>query len=312
MATHKKLIMPSNSTTNNIYPIQTCDINQYLKEHPFLATLIHKNGVLFECDGDAPSPSKDYGQLQINFDRVILRWWKITLRNIEGAIYPGEIKNSYEDFYHDEIAQREISRIFGQKILDYCLNLVCGRIDWLSRLPLNIQIKIFSFVNLDDIPQLSLVSKLFRTICRHNDLWKIFYIRQHGRQALENKNLLQLAERRGWRHVFFTNRLKLQIELRREAQLERYHPEDPSDLVKARERRQKLQPSPPVTPREQVSVRRHSITTRKEPLSMSPLPNRIGSAQTDIDSRSHSPLLSTRSKNSRVSSALSSRSLTNH
>lgn len=302
--------MPTHASST--YPIQTFDVPQFLKQHPLLSTLVSKNGVLFECDGDAPSPSKDYGQLQISVDRVLLRWWKITLRNIEGAIYPGEIKNSYEDFYHDEVAQREVSRIFGQRTLDYCLNLVRGRIDWLSRLPLNIQIRIFSFLDLDDIPPISLISKLFRSICRHNDLWKIFYIRQHGRQALENKALLQLAEKRGWRHVFFTNRLKLQIELRREAQLERHHPEDPSDLVKARERRKQLHPSPPVTARDQPSIRRHSIATRKEPLSLTPLPNRIGSAQTDVDSRSNSPLLSTRSKDGRSGSSLSLRSLNKH
>jgi hypothetical protein len=58
------------------------------------------------------------------------------------------------------------------------------------------------------------------------------------------------------------------MELRREAQLERHHPEDPSDLVKARERRNQLQSSPPPKPK-QPSLRRHSFATRKE----SPLPN---------------------------------------
>ncbi len=207
----------------------------------------------------------------IFFPKVILRWWKITLRNIEGSIYPGEIKNSYEDFYHDEIAKREICRIFGQKTLDYCLKFVCGQIDWLSRLPINIQIKIFSFINLDDIPQLSLVSKLFRSICRHNDLWKLFYIRQHGRIILQNKDLIHLAEKCGWRKVFFTNRLKLQMELRREAQLEQHHREDPSDLVKAQERQK------------QHLIRRHSFATRKQSPSISPLPNRERSDISLID-----------------------------
>ncbi len=55
---------------NNIYPIQTCDIHKFLKEHSFLSQLLRKDGILFECDGDAPSPSKDYGQLQINLDKV--------------------------------------------------------------------------------------------------------------------------------------------------------------------------------------------------------------------------------------------------
>ncbi len=139
------------------------------------------------------------------------------------------------------------------------MNFICGHIDWLSRLPLNIQIRIFSYLNLDDIPSLALVSKLFRSICRHNDLWKLFYIRQHGRIILQNKDLIHLAERRGWRHVYFTNRLKLQMELRREAQLEHHHPEDPSDLIKAQERQK------------QHLIRRYSF---KGSFSMSPLPNR--------------------------------------
>ena len=156
---------------------------------------------------------------------MIVRWWRITLRNIEGSIYPGEIKNSHEDFPHDEIAQREISRIFGERTLDYCLKFITGQIDWLSRLPMSLQIRIFSFLNLDDIPQLALVSKSFRSICRHNDLWRLFYLRQHGRMVLANEDLIHLAERRGWRQVFFTNRLKLQMQLRREAQL-KDHPSD--------------------------------------------------------------------------------------
>jgi hypothetical protein len=130
---------------------------------------------------------------------------------------------------------------------------------------------------------------------------------QHGRHALENKNLIHLAEKRGWRHVYFTNRLKLQIELRREAQLE-----DSSDLVKVRERRKKLQPSPPVTSREEYVIRRHSLATRKEAPSMSPLPNRIGSAQTDIGRMCDSPILSARSNDGSGDSRPSSRSSTGH
>jgi hypothetical protein len=69
MANNRK-IMTVGENINNIYPIQTCDIHKFLKEHPFLSQLLRKDGILFECDGDAPSPSKDYGQLQINLDKV--------------------------------------------------------------------------------------------------------------------------------------------------------------------------------------------------------------------------------------------------
>ena len=205
-------------------------------------------------------------------------------------MYPGEIKDSYEDFYHDEVAQREIWRIFGQATLNHCLNIVRGKFDWLTYLPSNVQIHILSYVNLDDIPQISLVSKTLRSLCRHNDLWRIFYTRYYGQHALENRDLIHLAERRGWRHVFFTNRLKLQMQLRRESQVERYHPEDPLDLVRARERRSYIQPSPPTTPRQhqqryaQPTIRRHSFATRKQPPAISPraspLPDQEESSRT--------------------------------
>ena len=49
---------------------EVMDTQKFFREHPLLFELIGKNGVLFECDGEAPSPSKDYGQLQINLNQV--------------------------------------------------------------------------------------------------------------------------------------------------------------------------------------------------------------------------------------------------
>ena len=141
-------------------------------------------------------------------------------------MYPGEIKDSHEDFYHDEVAQREVRRIFGPITLNYCLSLIRGEFDWLVRLPQSVQIRILSFVVLDDIPQLSLVCKALRTLCRSNELWKVFYGRHYGQHTIHNKDLINLAERQGWRHVFFTNRLKLQMQLRREVRFNSDHLED--------------------------------------------------------------------------------------
>ncbi|CAF1565471.1 unnamed protein product [Rotaria magnacalcarata] len=206
--------MNLDNDSDNINSKKSFNIHEYLKEHSLLARIIVRNQILFECHGEAPSPSKDYGQIEINFDQIIIRWWKITLRNIEGSIYPGQIKNSYEDFLYDEIAHREINRIFGKKIVNYCLNIVSGQIDLFKYLPLNIQIKIFSLINIDDIPQISLVSKLFRLIS------------------------LQV---RGWRYLFFTNKLKLQMELRRQALLDVYQQQENSfDLINKKEHRQQF------------------------------------------------------------------------
>ena len=55
---------------NQAYVHETIDARQFVKEHPFLSTLLNQDGILFECDGEAPSPSKDYGQLQITMDKV--------------------------------------------------------------------------------------------------------------------------------------------------------------------------------------------------------------------------------------------------
>jgi len=53
------------SHTNEI-----CNLRKFLKKHPLLSELIGKDEILFECYGDAPSPSKDYGQIQISIDKV--------------------------------------------------------------------------------------------------------------------------------------------------------------------------------------------------------------------------------------------------
>ena len=55
----------------NAHTVETCDIRRFKKEHPFLAELLRNDdGVIFECDAQAPSPSKDYGQLQITDKQV--------------------------------------------------------------------------------------------------------------------------------------------------------------------------------------------------------------------------------------------------
>ena len=79
MASHRKksddngrmpLAKISGHNNKNINVPETIDIHHFIKQHPFLATLLRKDGVLFECDGEAPSPSKDYGQLSITLNQV--------------------------------------------------------------------------------------------------------------------------------------------------------------------------------------------------------------------------------------------------
>jgi hypothetical protein len=60
----------------------------------------------------APAPSKDYCQLIMTSEKVILRRWKISLRNDSENRYPSEAKDSYEEFVYDESLQRILLFIF--------------------------------------------------------------------------------------------------------------------------------------------------------------------------------------------------------
>lgn len=46
------------------------DIHKFVQEHPLLSKRLGKDGILFESGCEAPSPSKDYGHIQINIDQV--------------------------------------------------------------------------------------------------------------------------------------------------------------------------------------------------------------------------------------------------
>ncbi len=68
---HSRTPLATNAgNKKNVPVIQICDIRRFKKEHPLLSKLLRDDGVLFECDGEAPSPSKDYGQLQVTTDKV--------------------------------------------------------------------------------------------------------------------------------------------------------------------------------------------------------------------------------------------------
>lgn len=46
------------------------DLKQVLNGRPFLLNLLVNKTSLLECDAQAPSPSKDYGRLEINLNQV--------------------------------------------------------------------------------------------------------------------------------------------------------------------------------------------------------------------------------------------------
>lgn len=177
-----------------------------------MASLIPKNGTLLNYADQAPSPQKDFCQLIVKTDKVTFRWWKITMRK-NAVSHPGQILDSYEDFEQDERCRNEILRVFGKNMLDYVVNLVNGHIDYLPRLPKPLLINIIRFLPLEAVTCLSYTCKMFHELCSSDELWEQIYY-DHQESPITD-DLRSLAEALGWKTLFFTNKLQLQVKLRR-------------------------------------------------------------------------------------------------
>ena len=166
--------------------------------------------ILFEKTGQAPSPSKDFHQLLVTENLVILRTWRISVRKDQRYIPPSQRKVPLEEFDEDTTLQTDISRIFGEETLRLVYSIVCK--DWLARLPKNILIRIASFLDLVDIARLGSVCKSLRKVCSSDELWEKIFITHCDTITDETR---ALAKELGWKKVFFTNKLQLQVQMRR-------------------------------------------------------------------------------------------------
>ncbi|XP_019634735.1 PREDICTED: F-box only protein 36-like [Branchiostoma belcheri] len=178
-----------------------------------MASLV-RDGVLLEMADQAPAPSKDYCQLLITTKEVIWRWWRITLRKgDERRCFPGEIRESHDDFLNDDRVQGDVRRVFGEPTLEHALGLCRGHVDFITRVPKPMLIFLVSYLELEDISQLAQTNKLFREICNSDELWEHVYER-HCENVTEE--MRDLAKDVGWKSMFFTNKLQLQVQLRRQ------------------------------------------------------------------------------------------------
>ncbi|XP_068136603.1 F-box only protein 36 isoform X2 [Hyperolius riggenbachi] len=143
---------------------------------------------------------------------VILRWWKISLRSEFREARPGEHKECHQDFVDDPTLQAQVGIVFGQKVLNYVINLCRGQYDFLERLPESMMLYILTFLDLEDIAQLSQVSQTFQKLCNSDKLWEHIVERSCDRITTEMRSL---AQNIGWKEFFFTNKLQLQRQLRR-------------------------------------------------------------------------------------------------
>ncbi|XP_006866855.1 PREDICTED: F-box only protein 36 [Chrysochloris asiatica] len=170
---------------------------------------------LFEIVGQGPAPSKDYYQLLVTRSQIIFRWWKISLRSEYRTAKPGEVKESHVDFLENSHLQVQVALIFGAKIIEYVLNLCQGKFDFLERLSDSLLLCIISYLDLEDIARLSQTSRKFAKLCMCDTLWE--QIVQSACDTI-TPDMRALAEDIGWKEMFFTNRLQLQLQLHRRKQ----------------------------------------------------------------------------------------------
>nr|XP_056717661.1 F-box only protein 36-like [Euleptes europaea] len=127
---------------------------------------------LYEVQMQAPPPSKDFHHLTITKKEVIWKSWRISFRPNQERICPREVKKLHKDCVLDEQLHKQLQSIFGKKILAYVLNLCQGHYDFLVRMPENLIIHILSFLDVEDIGQLSKTCKKFRQLCNAEEFWE--------------------------------------------------------------------------------------------------------------------------------------------
>ncbi|XP_054830103.1 F-box only protein 36-like [Eublepharis macularius] len=127
---------------------------------------------LYEVHTQAPPPNKDFHHLTITKNEVIWKSWRISFRPNQERVCPREVKKLHKDFLLDEQLHKQLQSIFGKKMLDYVLGLCQGHYDFLVRMPENLIIHILSFLNTEDIGQLSKTCKKFRQLCNTEEFWE--------------------------------------------------------------------------------------------------------------------------------------------
>ncbi|KAK5868300.1 hypothetical protein PBY51_009327 [Eleginops maclovinus] len=156
---------------------------------------------LFQYSGQGPPPSKDFFQVIVTRNEIILTSWKISVRlDCKGAA-PKQQKISHHDFLHQKMLQQEVGAVFGERILEHTKLLCQGKFDFLERLPDDILLKILANLELKDTTQLAQVSQRFREICDCEKFWEqtVRY-----RCAEFTKDMEGIASAMGWRKMFFT------------------------------------------------------------------------------------------------------------
>ncbi|XP_016429299.1 F-box only protein 36-like [Sinocyclocheilus rhinocerous] len=194
------------------------------QRNPGMASLLGET--LFEISGQGPAPIKDYFHFAITKSQVIWSWWKISLRSDCRNTPPGQLTESHEDFLEDNRLQNQVGMVFGPHILQYSQNLCQGHYDYIVRLPNALLFNIMAHLDLEDISVISRTCRRFRELCNSEEFWEQT-VRKHCDTV--TPTVEALAEEVGWRTVFFTNKLQLQMQISRRKQKENQPCEDKNE-----------------------------------------------------------------------------------
>uniref|UniRef100_A0A3B4AHS8 Uncharacterized protein n=1 Tax=Periophthalmus magnuspinnatus TaxID=409849 RepID=A0A3B4AHS8_9GOBI len=167
---------------------------------------------LFETSGMAPAPNRTYCYLTITKSEVIWRWWKISLRAVDRLAGPGEVKLSHQEMLEDKQLQGEITTVFGQDVLDHAKTLCQGHFNYLEHLSDALLLHILGFLELEDVGQLLRTSRQFWKLCQSEEYWENAV--QQRCSTLPDE-VVALARDIGWRRIFFTNKIQLQLLIHR-------------------------------------------------------------------------------------------------
>ncbi|XP_005109290.1 F-box only protein 36 isoform X2 [Aplysia californica] len=176
---------------------------------------LSEDGSIYSKTDTAPAPSKDFVQIYITPNEIYFRQWKIIPpTRADANQQPVEMKCTYEEFPDDDGLRESISRNLGEREVSYVDRLIAGQIDYPNRLPRKILLRIMFNLDLTSIAKLSQVNKQFRELGGCDALWSKIYM-EHTTQPV-TQELLMLTDQKGWKEVFFMNKLQLQRNLRRQ------------------------------------------------------------------------------------------------
>ncbi|NP_001038863.1 F-box only protein 36b [Danio rerio] len=166
---------------------------------------------------------KDYFHFAITKSEVIWSWWKISLRLGCKNAPPGQLRETHEDFLEDNRLQNQVAMVFGSHILQYSKNLCQGYYDFIARLPNALLFKIMGYLDLENISVLSRTCRKFRELCNSEEFWEQT-VRKHCDTV--TPTVEALAKEVGWKTIFFTNKLQLQLQISRRKQKDNQPCED--------------------------------------------------------------------------------------